>query len=571
MYQGKFSSKDKKGSVPQRMETEVNPNVNVGFPENPAPQPRPVPPQGTPGGSDGRPVQRMPIGPDGRPVQRMPIGPDGRPVQRMPVGPNGRPAQRMPVGPDGRPVPGYSRPPVENPVMAQPPRKRHYGGLIFYTIFFACILAIYTFTYFKLGDLQDWLVRYEAAQPTQKYEEIFAAYFEHPNWGLLYDNAKNVEDTAYEGRDAFVAYMEQKVGDTPLTGLETSAGLSKNKKYVVRLGDEKVASFTLVDQNNATEVTDIPNWQLGEIELFYERENTYYIKTLQGQQVQVNGIPLEESNTIRIATTKANEYLPEGVTAPLSAVHQVDGLMVAPQVTVTDASGNQVQVSYDEASRTYTVPALTVQEIGESEKEWALDAIKTYAMYMSVKGGMEEELAKYFQRGTDLFKTFTSMERTWNQRYSDHSFSDDSVKDYVRYNDELFSARVSTNLHLVRGDGSEKVTLLDQSMFFKKIDGQWKCYEMTAVNVGDPVEKVRLTFKNGDQILQSDFVETTVSQVNCPAIEVPEGKTFSGWMVEDRNENGERVMRVMLRPDENNVSSIPLDGLSPMVLMPLFE
>lgn len=480
----------------------------------------------------------------------------------------------------GQPVPpqnGYPRPPMQDPSRPMPlqpiqeaPKKRHIGGLIFYTVFFACILAIYTFTYFKLGDLQDWLVRYESAQPTRKYEEVFHLYFEDPNWGLLYDNA-GMKESAYEGRDAFIAYMEEKVGDQPLTGLETSAGLSKDKKYIIRLGDEKIASFTLVDKNQATEVTDIPNWQLGTIELFYEGQGTYYVQTIQGQTVQINGVPLDETHTIQIATNKAGEYLPEGVSGPTTALHQVDGLLVKPTVTVTDASGNTVETAYDEQTHTFTVPALQEQQIGEAEKKTALDAIKTYAMYMSVKGGMENELAEYFQRGTKLFKTVTSMERNWNQRYKDHSFSDDSVKDYVRYNDELFSARVSTTLHLVRGDGSEKVNQLDQSMFFKKIDGKWKCYEMTAVDVSEPVEKVKLTFRNEGQVLKSDFVETTVNQVECPAVTAPAGKTFSGWMVEERKPNGDRVMRLVLEPDENNMAAVPAGGLKPMELMPLFE
>lgn len=479
---------------------------------------------------------------------------------------------------------GNPRPPMQDPSRPMPlqplpqePKRRHIGGLIFYTVFFACILLIYTFTYFKLGDLQDWLVRYESAQPTKKYQEVFHLYFEDPNWGLLYDNA-GVKESAFEGRDAYIAYMEEKVGDQPLTCLETSAGLSKDKKYIVRLGDEKVASFTLTDKNlqagetgAVSEIPEIPNWQLGTIELFYEGAGTYYVQTLEGQKVQVNGVPLEETNTVQMVTSKANEYLPEGVTAPTSLVHQVDGLMVKPTVTVTDAAGKTVETAYDEETHTFTVPALQEQQIGEAEKKVALEALKTYAMYMSVKGGMENELAQYFQRGTEVFKTITSMERNWNQRYKDHNFTDDGIKDYVRYNDELFSARVTTTLHLVRSDNTEKVNQLDQSMFFKKVDGQWKCFEMTAVDVSGPVTKVKLTFKNEDQILKSDFLDASATQVECPAVTAPAGKNFAGWMVEERKPNGDRVMRLVLQPNENNVAAVTGGELKPMVLMPLFE
>lgn len=535
MYQGKFAAKDKKGNVPQR--SEQIPQTSRPAPQSNRPQ-RPAPQ---------RPAQPV------------------RPAAQQPVRPQ-RPAA-------GRPMPQNPQMQNQVPPMAQPPmpKKRHYGTLVFYIIFFACLAVIYGFTYLKLGDLQDWLVRYEAAQPTRKYEEVFDLYFKDPNWGLLYDNA-GIEESTYEGREAFIAYMEQKVGDTPLNGLETSAGLSKDKKFIVRLGDEKVASFTLVDMNHATGKTDIPNWQLGQIELFYERTGTYYVKTIEGQQVQVNGVPLGETDMIKISTTRANEYLPEGLSAPMTAVYQVDGLMVKPEVVVTDAKGYGVETTYDEESHTFTVPAASgSQEMDPELQTYVLDAIKTYARYMSAKGGLENELAEYFKRGTDLFKTFTSMERTWNQRYRSSSFSGDSVKNYVPYSDSLFSVRVSTSLHLERGDGSEKVTLLDQSMFFEKINGKWKCTEMTAVDVSEPVEKVRLTFKNGTQLLQTSMVDTSLGKIPCPAVEVPQGKTFTGWVVEERNSAGNRVMRLMLEPDENNMAPAPLEGLKPMVLMPLFE
>ena len=581
MYQGKFASKDKKGNIPQHTEQ---------LPRNPQPVHRPVnrmPLEDPTRPMPQRPADRKPLEDPTRPMpqrpaDRKPLEDPTRPMPQRPVNrkPQENPARPVPQRPVNRtPAPrkpeeerqetDFRSAAVQQPVQPAP-KKRHYGGLIFYILFFTVILAIYSFTFFKLGDLQDWLVRYEAAQPTKKYQEIFTTYFEHPNWGLLYDNA-NIPESQYEGKEAFVAYMEEKVGNTPLTGLETSAGLSKNKKYIIRLGDEKIASFTLVDQNHATEVTDIPDWQLGDIELFFERTGTYYVTAAQGQQVQVNGVPLDDSHVIRVATTRANEYLPEGITAPYTAVHEINELMAKPVVTVLDAAGNQLETSYDEATRTFTTAAAQGEEIPEELKEKALSAIKTYAMYMSVKGGMEEQLADYFQRGTDLFKTFTSMERTWNQRYKDHSFSDDKVKDYVRYTDEMFSARVSTSLHLERSDGSEKVTLLDQSMFFKKVQGKWKCFEMTAVDVSEPLETVRLTFKNGTEVLKSDMLDATLKTVECPAVEAPAGKTFLGWVVEERNEKGERVMRLMLEPDENNIANAPADGLKPMVLMPLFE
>lgn len=136
-------------------------------------------------------------------------------------------------------------------------------------------------TYFGLLGLRNWLTRYELAQPATKSKEVFEKLFSDPDWGALYDMA-GVQDTAFENKDAFASYMESTVGDTKFTYMETSTGLSKDKKYIVRLGKEKIASFTLVDHNHSDSKAEIPDWQLGTIELYFAREESYRIQKLDG-------------------------------------------------------------------------------------------------------------------------------------------------------------------------------------------------------------------------------------------------------------------------------------------------
>ncbi|MBR2420935.1 MAG: hypothetical protein IKB09_01120, partial [Oscillospiraceae bacterium] len=193
------------------------------------------------------------------------------------------------------------------------------GGVIFYTLYFLFILAFFVAAYLGLSWLQGWLADYELAQPTVKAEQVYQEVFTDPDWGALYDSA-GAQDSAYEGKEEYVAYMEKKVGDSKLTYLETSVGLAKDmKKYIVRLGSEKVASFTLVDKNkvgnvsldNLENITDIPDWQLGAVEVFFEREDIYNIVMLDGYTAYVNGVALDDSFVIQRATTVAEDYLPE--------------------------------------------------------------------------------------------------------------------------------------------------------------------------------------------------------------------------------------------------------------------
>ena len=452
----------------------------------------------------------------------------------------------------------------------KPCRAPRLSGVIFYTIFFLCILLFYIATYFGLLELRDWLNRYELSQPTTKSQEVFEILFSDPDWGSLYD-AAGVQDTAYESKDAFVTYMENTVGDTDLTYVETSTGLSNDKKYIVRLGDEKIATFTLVNYNPSDAQTEIADWRLGTIEFFIQREESYYIQKLDGHTVYVNDVPLDDSFTIRIGTTNAERYLPEEVTGIRVCTQQITGLARKPNVRIVDAVGNGMKVVYDESTRTFTEQS-EVNTISDTERDLAIDAVKTYALYMINRAG-EGDIAEYFLRGSDAYNAITDTERGFVQDAANREFVNESVTNYCRYSDDLFSVRVSVTLNQYRSSGTIKESAIEQSLFFEKqSNGKWMCYAMTTIDVFKPVEKVLLTFMNEDVVLDSDFYDSEINTLTCPAVSTPEGKVFSGWMVEGTDENGQTVMNLVFQPDENGVVTLPVgESLEPMTLYPYFE
>ena len=159
------------------------------------------------------------------------------------------------------------------------------------------------------------------------------------------------------------------------------------------------------------------------------------------------------------------------------------------------------------------------------------------------------------------------------QNHAGYRFENDSVTDYARYSDSVFSVRVKTDLIVTRMDGTEKIYAFNQSMFFHKSDtGRWLCFESTNVDVSEPVGKVRLTFKQGDILLTSDFYETDAKQVIAPTLPVPEGQVFSGWVTVSQNESGDTVYNVEFQPAEDGTVNLP-DGntLRPMTLYALFQ
>ena len=533
MYQGKFDSKNKKTTVDV---SELVAQRNSA-PSREQPQRQPVrenPPRTNPARAQ-------------QPARQQNVRQSQPTTARQPSGKRPQAAQTMPEK------------------RRKGPRL---GGVIFYTLYFMFILVFFVATFFGLQWLQGWLADYEAAQPTTKSQEVFDQMFSHPDWGALYD-AAGIEDTPYEGKEQFVSYMENKVGDSTLTFKETSAGLSGDKKYLVFLGDEKIASFTLSGQTAA--ITDIPDWELGGVELLFDRNETFYIQNVDGHTVYVNDVPLDDSHVIQIATTVAAEkYLPIGVSGVSMCTQQISDLLVAPVVTVFDESGNPMEVSYDEESHTFT-ERTKANTIPDGEKEAALNTAKTYCLFM-IKQADRSDIAKYFDTSSDIYSVITNLGRLWVQDNNGYRFTKEEVSDYARYSDDLFSVRVALILNITRTDGTTKDYDYDQTLFFRKQDtGKWLAYEATNVDVNAPVGKVRLTFMNGDTVLSSEFVKTDATELDTPLVSAPEGKVFIGWYRIDKYENG-TTYTMVFDPDENGHVTIPNGTtLEPMTLYALFE
>ena len=560
MYQGKFEAKNRSARTPVPEEPQSEPQQRVYKPHQSAseaarqqiPQARPQQPRQNPYGQQG---QQNPYG------QRQ--NPYGQQARQNPGSTQGRPQGGRPQQP---PYPNMQRPTAPAKPQKRGPRL---GGIIFYTLYFMLIAVFAVGMLLGLNWLDNWLVEYEAAQPTVKCQEVFDQLFSNPDWGNLYDLA-GVQDTAYEGKDAFVAYMTEKVGSTPLTYVETSAGLSGDKKYFVKLGDERIASFTL--EGKQDKVTDIPDWQFGKVELFFDRADGYLIQIVDGHTAFVNGVALDDSFVIQITSSSAADYLPVGTTGAKTDVLSVTGLMMKPTVTVKDQTGADMPVSYDEEKGMF-VEQTESNTITEEEQTAVTGALKAYGEFMINASGARASLAKYYDTSADAYKDILKIgSELWMNKDNGHRFTAESVTDYCKYSDELFSARGHVTMNVTLKDGNTRDYELDMALFFRKSNGAWKCYGMTNEDVTKPVGKVRLTFIDGNgTTLVDDFFETDASTLTTPVLSAPEGKVFSGWYTE-KTVDGHKELTIMFQPDENGKVTIPSGTtLEPMTLRPLFE
>lgn len=445
-------------------------------------------------------------------------------------------------------------------------RQSKRGTVLFYSIYGVCVAVVIIALLCVMAPLRSWLVRYEASQPEQKAQEVFTQLFADPDWAEIYTLA-GMEDTSFETKETFAAYMDAKVADTQLTYIETSAGLSGDHKYIVRLGDEKIATFRLTGGTDSQ--AEISVWELGAVELFFERNESVTVEKLPGHTVYVNGIPLDDSYTVRTISTKAEEYLPEGVHGYRAEQLYVDGLLKAPEVTVTDAAGNAVAMVLDTETGIYK-PQVSAREMTEEERKIALDAGLADATY-ALRDISEWDLKQYFDANSQIYDDIIHT-HPFLQDYLGYTFDDSvtEVSDFYRYSDSLFSARVTLLLKVTRTNGTIKEIPLNKTYFLEKnSSGKYLVTQYTNVPVQDRVEQVRLVFMNDSEQVASQMVDSTTATLTLPQVTAPEGQVLQGWAIREDDGSGKITMTIRFVPTESGIVQVG-EVLEPMTLYAVF-
>ncbi|MBQ7345223.1 MAG: hypothetical protein IJW45_04070 [Oscillospiraceae bacterium] len=429
---------------------------------------------------------------------------------------------------------------IEKPVRKARKKGITKGTIVFYSVWLLLIVVAFFGIGIALGALQNWLVDFEASQPDKMSDQIYRTYFQDPDWAQLYEMA-GLQDTAYETSEDYVRYMDDMVADRPITMVETSAGLTGGKKYVLRVELEEdvffnFATFVMVDQK--AEGDAISDWQLGQVQIFtydedqgmdFRRDLSYRFLVGPDSVVLVNGVELDQSHVVRTTATAAQAYLPEGVYGYRDKELQVEGLLVEPQIQIINGQGQLCQMTYDEQTRTF-VEHWEKLTITDEEYATVVTAAKTYCEYMiSAKGSWE--LRSCFDHKTPIYTTIVT-NTTWMQGYSGYDFGQETVTDFYRYSDSLYSARVTVDLNVTRPDGTLKVYPLDTNFFLELQEEGWRVIEMTNVDVQAQTSTVRITYMDGDTVLATEMVDTDQRVLTPPTVTVPEGKTFLGWYVE---------------------------------------
>jgi len=436
--------------------------------------------------------------------------------------------------------------------------------IVFYALYFLFIAAFFVGVHFLLGELDGFLVKYEAAQPDARSLEVFNQFFAQPDWAALYDRAE-LEATDYDGKDSFVAYMQAKVGSQQLTFVETSMGLSKDKKYFLRLDEKNIGSFSL---SNVAGAVAIPQWELSELEFFLSYDRDVTVDSYPGYTVKVNGVALDNSHIIRTTTTRAEEYLPDGLHGMRTVRYYLDGLLMAPAVTVLDEAGQEATLSYDAETNSYShETAFTA--ISDEQKTAFETATETYGHYMMARVS-KNQLAKYFTGKS--YDAITQAELAFIQNYATYEITPAAITEFYAYSETYCSARVTRKLNITRNNGTIKEFDINTTFFMEKQENGWMVVDITNTDVQTGSAQVRLRFMQDGVLLEDQMLESNAQVITPPEVEVPEGKQIKGWFLQTTDEDGKKSMTLAFQTNDFGEVFLPAGYvLEPMTVHVLFE
>ena len=440
-------------------------------------------------------------------------------------------------------------------------------SLIFYTCYFALVAAALAGLYGLNVRLTGWLTAYENAQPDIRCAEIFEANFSDPDWSKLGQLA-GITHSEYENRDAFAAYMEAKLAGRSLHYTETSDGLRDSRKYLLKVEDETIGFFTLVNQ--APEGAKLASWQLGQVSLSHSFSQSVTVRSMGDVTVCVNGTPLTNDHIIRVGTAAGAEYLPEGIRSPRIYTRYLDGLMVEPVITAVDSQGNPAEVIYDEIQDLYIVR--TAQNtISKDEQDAALAAARIYALRM-VDNATTMELGRYFAAGSAAYRSILNSP-SWirPQVFQSCQWGQELVTDFCRYSEDLFSLRVILPMYVTCTDGTTQEHRVDHGFLFQRSGSGWKCITMAPGGFAPQADAVRLTFLVGDSVVYTNLIAQDTATLTLPLITAPAGMTFGGWCRADTAADGTTAYTLIFAANGSGTVTLPAGTLlEPMTLQAIF-
>jgi hypothetical protein len=360
-----------------------------------------------------------------------------------------------------------------------------------------------------LKNVTAFLEEYESVQPKYVEAEVFDTYFKRIDYDLLLkaaDRGDGADLTEFETKEDLITYLKSMYSGKDITYYSISTGAAGTAtisldikdigkyfvdqfnsrgdiKYIVKAGEDKIAEFTLVHSESEAKKSKsgFKQYELGDIELFFFPHESVTVKLPKSSTLTVNGIKVSEK--YRLADVyeedENNKRLPDGIEGIVYVAYTVDKLYLKPEIAVTDKDGKSIELEYIENDNYYSAGFIYDDSLAAQYSAYVINAIENYAAYMQMDGA-RADFIDYYDTDSDLWKNIISTENYFVLDHNSYSFKDQKATEFYRYNDDVFSCRVSMTHLLHRWAREDYVDYIDMTLFLRNVNGKYLIFDSFA-------------------------------------------------------------------------------------------
>ena len=350
------------------------------------------------------------------------------------------------------------------------------GKSTFWKVYKISLIAASIIVALLLVYLTMILKDYEEAQPKHVAEQTFADYFE--NFDADEFARQFSENGGYEDADEVAKVLRQMTSGKEIKYYRVSTGMDQSYKYIVKAGDEKFASFKLVEDTEAQ--NRFKTYKSTDFQLFLNAGESVTVEVPRGYKLFLNGKEIGEDDIVqKDIKTDASVHMPEGVEGILYNKYTVSGLLTEPEIKVTDENGKEANVA--EKNGTYRADVIYTDSLKNEYHEWIMKGMKRYAEYMQHSSNNPVtfgEISVYFDPSSDLYEDIKTEENMFVWDYDSVEYENDDTGEYIKYDDNTFSCRVKFVQVLHKYGEEDYKDHLDLTLYLRKVDGQFLIYDM---------------------------------------------------------------------------------------------
>ena len=335
---------------------------------------------------------------------------------------------------------------------------------LFYKIYFSILIifaiALVGFLIFLSAFIKD----YNRGIPETVSQKFFNEVFESLDIETI-KSLSQAEPCEFETQQDLDQYIIDKLsGDLSYTSISSSSENTKEKSYIVKSGDYKIATFIL----NCDEKGD---YYPSDLKLHLPKVQNKTYRILDSSKLFINGIEVTDEYITDITPHKNNEFLsmPDGVSKLNWVTYEINGLTKEPKATVTDRNGNTPILT--ETDGIFCEEIIYDQE-DEQIVSTLLTAAKQYAACMQ-NDVSKYSVLPYFEKGTDIYESIKTVEHTFVWDHSGYRIEDEKVSEFFKYDENTVSVRISFTHVLKKNGKADYKDITDITWFARNVDGKY--------------------------------------------------------------------------------------------------